>query len=52
MQPNEPLDLVDEMEWENSDKVEFISLEDAGLENADDDTIPAILNRHYYREIQ
>ena len=28
------LDLVDEMNWENSDKVESISLEEAGLEEA------------------
>jgi hypothetical protein len=37
---NEYLDLVDEMQWEDSDKVEFISLESAGLENADYDTVP------------
>ena len=30
----EQLDLVDEMSWEDSDKVEFVSLEDAGLEEA------------------
>lgn len=45
----EALDLVDEMQWEDSDKVEFISLEDAGLENRDDDTVPAIRNRDYFR---
>jgi len=28
------LDLVDEMNWEDSDKVEMISLEEAGLEEA------------------
>jgi hypothetical protein len=28
------LDLVDEMNWEDSDKVEIISLEEAGLEEA------------------
>lgn len=43
-------DLVDEMQWE--ELTEFLTLEEAGLENSDDDTIPAILNRHYYREIQ
>jgi hypothetical protein len=35
----EQLDLVDEMEWEDSDKIEFISLSDAGLENRDFDTV-------------
>jgi len=30
----EQLDLVDEMNWEDSDKVEIISLEEAGLEEA------------------
>jgi len=43
-------DLVDEMQWE--DLTEFLSLEDAGLENSDIDTIPAINNREYFREIQ
>lgn len=43
------LDLVDQMEWEDSDKIEFISLEDAGLENRDLDTIPAIFNNEYFR---
>ena len=42
------LDLVDEMEWEDSDKVEFITLEEAGLENADYDTVPACINSNYY----
>lgn len=28
------LDLVDEMEWEDSDKIEFVSLEEAGLEES------------------
>lgn len=43
------LDLVDEMEWEDSDKVEFISLEDAGLEERILDTVPACNNREYFR---
>lgn len=30
----EELDLVDQMNWEDSDKVEMISLEEAGLEEA------------------
>jgi hypothetical protein len=33
---NEQLDLVDEMNWEDSDKVEKISLEEAGLEEEND----------------
>lgn len=32
-------DLVDEMQWE--DLVDFLTLEEAGLENADFDTIPS-----------
>lgn len=38
------------MQWE--DLIEFESLEEAGLENDDDDTIPAINNREYFKEIQ
>jgi hypothetical protein len=34
------LDLVDEMQWEDSDKVEFLTLEEAGLEMRDADTVP------------
>jgi len=44
----EYLDLVDEMQWEDSDKVEFISLESAGFENQDYDTIPASQKTGYY----
>ena len=44
----EYLDLVDEMQWEDSDKVEFISLEEAGLENEDYDTVPNIVKMHYF----
>lgn len=40
---NEQLDLVDEMNWEDSDKIEFISLEAAGLENSDCDTLGAVM---------
>ena len=43
-------DLVDEMQWEELE--EFLTLEEAGLENSDLDTIPAINNREYFREIQ
>ena len=35
----EQLDLVDEMDWEESDKIEFLSLEEAGLENKDFDNL-------------
>ena len=45
----EYLDLVDQMEWEDSDKIEWVSLEDAGLESFDVDTVPAI-QALYYRE--
>jgi hypothetical protein len=43
------LDLVDEMEWEDSDKVEFLTLEEAGLEGRDVDTVPASINHEYFR---
>ena len=43
------MDLVDEMMWEDSDKVEFISLEQAGLENSDKDTIGRILSDNYFQ---
>jgi hypothetical protein len=45
----EYLDLVDEMDWEDSDKVEFLTLEEAGLENADVDSVPYALNYEYFR---
>lgn len=44
------LDLVDEMEWEDSDKVIFVTLEEAGLENADYDTVPSCIGREYYKD--
>jgi hypothetical protein len=43
------LDLVDEMQWEDCEKVEFISLEAAGLEVRDYDTIP-FTQRLYYTD--
>lgn len=46
------LDLVDEMMWEDCDKVEFITLEEAGLENNDCDTIGRISQREYFAEEQ
>lgn len=42
MSENNQLDLVDEMQWEDSEKVEFISLEAAGLENSDCDSLGAV----------
>lgn len=47
---NDYLDLVDEMQWEDSDKVEFITLEEAGLENADFDTVPSAQRIEYYNQ--
>ena len=41
------LDLVDEMQWE--DIVEFLTLEQAGLENQDYDTVTNA-QRAYYEE--
>lgn len=43
-------DLVDEMQWE--DLVEFETLEQAGLESQDFDTIPTIQRENYYNEEQ
>jgi len=43
------LDLVDEMEWKDSDKVIFITLEEAGLESADYGTVTSA-QRTYYNE--
>ena len=47
---NEYLDLVDGMEWEDSDKVEFITLEEARLENADFDTVTTAQRIGYYNQ--
>jgi hypothetical protein len=41
------LDLVDEMQWE--DVTDFLTLEEAGLENKDCDTVPST-QREYYTE--
>ena len=41
-------DLVDEMMWE--DLVEFETLESAGLENQDYDTVPATIKAAYYND--
>jgi len=40
-------DLVDEMMWE--DLTDFLTLEEAGLENYDVDTVPASNNREYFK---
>ncbi len=42
-----PFDLVDEMNWE--DLVEFETLEQAGLESCDFDTVPSA-QREYYSD--
>lgn len=44
------LDLVDEMQWE--DVVNFLTLEEAGLEGYDVDTVPACVNREFFRDEQ
>ena len=46
---NDFLDLVDEMQWEDSEKIEFLTLEQAGLESYDVDTVPACNNQEYFR---
>ena len=43
-------DLVDQMQWE--DLVEFETLEQAGLENADVDTINTVIRDNYWTEHQ
>lgn len=47
----EQLDLVDEMQWEDSDKIEFVSLEDAGLELREWDTICKIQSHYFHEEL-
>ena len=44
------LDLVDEMQWE--DETDFLTLEEAGLEGYDVDTVPAACNNEIFREEQ
>lgn len=47
------LDLVDEMGWEDCDKVEFLTLEEAGLEDGPCmDNVPHALNYEYFRNEQ
>jgi hypothetical protein len=44
----EAFDLVDEMQWE--DLTEFLTLEEAGLENADYDTVPSAQKHEVWDE--
>ncbi len=46
----EQLDLVDEMSWEDSEKVEWLTLEEAGLENDDRDNVFCNAQLAYYLE--
>ena len=41
-------DLVDEMQWE--DLTEFLTLEEAELENADSDTVGSAQRNEYYSQ--
>lgn len=41
-------DLVDQMQWE--DLTDFLTLEEAGLENRDFDTVPAALTEYFEDE--
>jgi len=43
-------DLVDQMHWE--DLVDFETLESAGLENRDFDTVPNVINAFYAEEFK
>lgn len=43
-------DLVDEMQWE--DLTEFLTLEEAGLESQDYDTVPACIKAFYKEEFK
>lgn len=44
------LDLVDEMTWEDSDKVEWLTLEEAGLEEVDRDNVCGAQLAYYMEE--
>ena len=44
----EEFDLVDEMQWE--DLVDFLTLEEAGLENADCDTVGRAQESEYFSQ--
>ncbi len=43
-----PYDLVDEMQWE--DLEEFLTLEEAGLESVDFDTVPSVQSLYFKDE--
>jgi hypothetical protein len=43
-------DLVDQMQWE--DLTDFLTLEEAGLENQDYDNVPAVIRAVYFSEEQ
>ena len=43
-------DLVDQMQWE--DLTDFLTLEEAGLENQDYDNVPAVNKIAYFFEEQ
>jgi hypothetical protein len=47
---NEDLDLVEEMEWEDCDKVVFVTLEEAGLEDVCFDTVQAECAQYFDEE--
>lgn len=40
------MDLVDQMMWE--DLTDFLTLEEAGLENCDYDNVPSIIETEYF----
>ena len=44
------LDLVDEMQWEDSDKVEWLTLEEAGLEQVERDVVCSAQLAYYMEE--
>jgi hypothetical protein len=44
------MELVDQMQWE--DLTDFLTLEEAGLENQDYDNVPAVIRAVYFSEEQ
>lgn len=44
------LDLVDQMQWEDHPSIIWLTLEEAGLENQDYDTIPSSQWFGYYED--
>lgn len=46
----EELDLVDEMNWEDSPKVEWLTLEEAGLEQVERDGVCGAQLAYYLEE--